>query len=276
MKNKKDKIGLIGVGNMGAAIIEGLLDKNGVNPNRLYVYDKVPDKAAVFAAKTGVNLSGSVKSIIKNCDSIILAIKPQDLPSLSEELDFSELKPKGLKDFRCIISILAGTPLAKLEEHLPKGYFDIVRAMPNLGAQIGKSVTAITSKNHGLLGVAQFIFSGCGEVIQLDEKHFDLVTAISGSGPAYFFLLMELLIKAGKENGLSEKQAQLLAVQTAVGSALLAASSDLTPAELRERVTSKKGTTDAALKVFKRYKLDQIVSKAVKAAMKRGKELAKG
>lgn len=262
-------IGLIGVGNMGTAIVEGLFKKNLVKPSQVMVFDKLTDKAQEFSRQWKTGLAQSSEELASKCEVILLAVKPQDLAATA-----SEMKIKAEKSLT-VISILAGVPLSKFKEVFgPK--VELVRAMPNLGAKVGESMTAITATSEKASSFADQIFSGCGKVVRLEEKFFDLVTAVSGSGPAYFFLLMELLEASGRAQGLSEKDARLLAIQTALGSALLAASADVSPEELRKRVTSKGGTTEAALNVFNQHKIADIVSEAVKAAVNRGKELAKG
>jgi pyrroline-5-carboxylate reductase len=265
------KIGFIGVGNMGGAILDGLIrlaQKNHATTEKIWVYDAVEEKAALFAQRYKINQVHSNKDLVSAAEVIVLAVKPQDLTKTVAE--FSSV----LTEKHIIISILAGTPVSKLRQTMgdkPK----IVRAMPNLGATVGESITAITSTDAGALKVAREIFEACGKVIELDEKHFDLVTALSGSGPAYFFLLMELLVEEGKRHGLKEADAQLLAAQTALGAGKLIMQKSESPAVWRERVTSKGGTTEAALKVLSENKLAETVRKAVEAAYKRGRELGK-
>ncbi len=262
----KEKIGLIGVGNMGTAILEGLLEKKLVDAGQITVFDKIGDKASEFSKKWKAALASSNAEVVKKSDAVILAVKPQDLAATAGEI--------GSVAGKMVISILAGMPVAKLSQAMTGAR--VVRAMPNLGAKVGQGITAVTSSDKQALAVAEAIFSGCGKTVVLEEKHFDLVTAVSGSGPAYFFLLMELLENAAVKEGLTREQARLLSVQTAVGAGLLAASSSDSPEELRKQVTSKGGTTEAALKVFEQNKIADIVSQAVKAAVDRGKELAKG
>ncbi len=262
------KIGLIGVGNMGGAIVEGLFHNHLAKPSNVWVYDKFTEKSREFAQNWTVHAAASNQDLMKHVDIVLLAIKPQDLDALAEEV-------KGtVHSGQVVISILAGVPVAKLAKAFP--WAEVVRAMPNLGAKVGESMTAITSASDRAFSFAEQIFSGCGKIIRLSESYFDLVTAISGSGPAYFFLLMELLAKEGMAHGLTEHEASLLAVQTAVGSALLAASEDTSPEELRKRVTSKGGTTEAALKIFEEKNIAGTVKEAVKAALERGKQLGQG
>jgi len=265
----KEKIGVLGVGNMGAAILEGLFKKGIADPSQVWVCDKIKEKAAQFAAQWKTGIVPFSAGLVSETDVILLAVKPQDLSELGPGLKINLEK----KEYT-VISILAGTPIAKIKDAVGQKA-RIVRAMPNLGAKVGEAMTALTSIHPPSLELAGKIFSGCGETIVLEEKYFDLVTAISGSGPAYFFLLMELLSKEAVACGLSEKDARKLAVKTALGAALLAGNSDLSPAELREQVTSKGGTTEAALKVFEKEGLPAIVSKGIQAALERGQELSK-
>lgn len=261
-----ETIGLIGVGNMGTAILEGLFSKSIAVPAQVVIYDKLTEKAREFSAKYKTHLASSNQDLTAKAQVLLLAIKPQDLASTA-----AEIKP-ALKSPKVLISILAGTPVQKIQEHLGAN-LDIIRAMPNLGAKVGESLTALTGSGKAL-SLAEVVFSGCGKTIPLEEKHFDLITALSGSGPAYFFYLMELMAKEARERGLSAEQAKLVAVQTALGSALLAAQSEEDPSVLRERVTSKGGTTEAALKELVKA-FPKNFHDAIEAAYLRGQELAK-
>ncbi|MDP3921115.1 MAG: pyrroline-5-carboxylate reductase [Candidatus Omnitrophota bacterium] len=260
----KQKIGLIGAGNMGTAICEALLKKGLLEPDQLWVYDKIADKSKDFAVHRRANAVETCREVAANADVILLAIKPQDLESAAADL-------KGeLRDSHHVISILAGTRLDRLREVFGDGP-QFVRAMPNLGAKVGEAVTALAGDS---LDIAEPIFRACGKTVRLDENHFDLVTALSGSGPAYFFLLMECLSKVGQDHGLAADVADLLAIQTAVGAGLVAQSAVEGPAELRKRVTSKGGTTEAALKVLQAHGFDKAFSAAIEAAINRGRELS--
>lgn len=273
-------IGIIGCGNMGGAILVGLVKNHIVASSRINVFDKIKPKAQALARRWKVRAKRSNEEVVRASDIVVLAVKPQDLFEATAEFR------RAFTTRHLLITILAGTPIAKVRWAVgPKP--KIVRAMPNLGAQVGEAITAICiEKNVGArlprpkggvtppLRIAEIIFSACGKTIRLPEKHFDLVTAISGSGPAYFFLLMELLSQEATAHGLSEKTARELAVQTAVGAGLLARGADVSPGELRKRVTSKGGTTEAALRVFERKGLPQIVSQGLRAALRRGRELS--
>ena len=267
MKRLDQPIGFIGCGNMGSAIVAGLLAKKVVRKSHIVVFDKDRGKLKSAVHQFGVKAAASDSELVRRSGVIFLAIKPQDLSILGGEIK------SFLNRRHTVISILAGTPVAKLKRAL-RSRAAIVRAMPNLGAQVGESVTAITSLKPSALRIAESIFSSCGNVIQLPERYFDLVTVVSGSGPAYFFLVMELLSKAARKAGLSNKLSDQLAVQTAFGAAKLARLSIHAPAELRKKVTSKKGTTEAALTYFSSKGFEKIFLEGVQRAVKRARELS--
>jgi len=260
------RIGVVGVGNMGASILEGVLARRLTTPSRVWVYDKAVDKAQSFVKRHHVGKVSSVAELLAKTDVILLAMKPQDFAGFALEHRSSFKKGQG------VISILAGMTTEKIAKALGKNV-TIVRAMPNLGAKVGQSMTVVCGKNKAALSFAGRLFAGCGEVVTLPEKRLDLVTAVSGSGPAYFFHLMELMTDFGMKHGLPCPVAQTLAVQTGLGAALVAQGSKVSCATLREMVTSKKGTTDAALKVLKRKRFGKIFEQALKAAMDRSREL---
>lgn len=259
-------IGLVGVGNMGTSILEGVLRQRLARPSQLWVHDVMEVKAKSFARKTGVKNASSVHDLFRNAEIILLAMKPQDFPAFASGSRCSLRKEHGF------ISILAGLSTGVIQRALgPR--VPVVRSMPNLGAKVGESMTALCGRDRQLLAEAAKLFEGCGKVVCLPERHFDLVTAVSGSGPAYFFYLMELLEDFGVKQGLSRKVASALAVQTGVGAALLAKAADVPCRELRERVTSKKGTTEAALTQLMRKNFGTIFQQGLAAAMDRSREL---
>ncbi|MFZ5802979.1 MAG: pyrroline-5-carboxylate reductase [Candidatus Omnitrophota bacterium] len=262
----KKRIGFIGFGNMGQAICRGILDCAVASPSSVCVFDKVRAKAGSFAKATGVRVGRSAEEVVKRSEVLVLAVKPQDLAGISGVL-------AGLRPAQLLLSILAGTTLAALKKQTG-GHNRIVRAMPNLGAQVGKGVTVLTGDRRSLT-VARMIFAGCGATTVLPEKYFDTVTAISGSGPAYFFLLMELLTQVGREAGIPAKDAEMLAKRTALGASVLAARSDEAPSVLRERVTSKKGTTEAALRHLKGRAFGAIFKQAVRQAARRSRQMSR-
>ncbi len=264
----REKIGVIGVGNMGAAILEGLFKKKIAAPSQVWACDKIKEKASEFAKRFKTQIAPHPASVVANTPIILLAVKPQDLAELSSALE-PNLTPKHI-----LISILAGTPIVKIREIAGEKAL-VVRAMPNLGAKVGEAITALAGSHPRSLEIAEKIFSGCGKTIFLEEKYFDLVTAVSGSGPAYFFLMMEMLTEFANREGLSEADARTLAIQTAVGAAHLARSSPLSPQELRKMVTSKGGTTEAALTVLEAKRFHGVFHEALEAALNRGRELSR-
>ena len=264
----RKRIGIIGCGNMGRAIISGVLKNRIANRKQIFIFDAVRSQMARAAHSFKVRQAKSNRDLAGRADIILLAVKPQDLKTVASEI-------RGLvRSHQIVVSILAGTPITKLKRLLGMRPL-LVRAMPNLGAQVGEAITAIAGANRAALNAAELIFSGCGRVIRLPERHFDLVTAVSGSGPAYFFLLMELLSKAARQGGIPSAAARLLAVQTALGAARLAQMSSDSPEELRQKVTSKKGTTDAALRFLWKKKFGAIFIQGIRQAVKRARQLSR-
>ena len=260
--------GLIGCGNMGNAILAGLLTKGIVSSNQIFVFDSDGVKVRSAARKFRIKAARNNADLVRLVDVILLAVKPQDLKMVGNEIR-AELTPR-----QTVISILAGTPIQKMRRALGSRVM-VVRAMPNLGAQVGDAVTAITSSDRSALRIAELIFSGCGRVVKLSECYFDLVTAVSGSGPAYFFLMMELLCQVAEKEGLSKKTAEALAIGTALGAARLAQVSRYSPVRLRKMVTSKKGTTEAALRYFAKKGFSRIFIDGVRKAILRARELSR-
>lgn len=266
---REKKLGLIGAGNMGSAILEGLLSRRLMTPASISVFDKMTEKADELARRLGVDPASSNAELVQKCDLILLAIKPQDLATVSAEL-------RGVLSTRhTVLSILAGMTLAKLAEFLGRQAV-LVRAMPNLGARVGASLTALDGTQAEAIALAEEVFSGCGKTLRLEEKHFDDFTALAGSGPAYFFLLMESIEKKALEKGFNADAARLTALQTALGAALTALSGTESPADLRKMVTSKGGTTEAALETLEKNKVRDVFSAAYDAAADRGRALRGG
>lgn len=265
---KKVKLGVVGIGNMGASILEGVLARRIAAPSCVWIYDADAGKAKVFARRHGVAMASSVMELLQKTQVVLLAMKPQDFPAFALE------NKKDLRKNAWVISILAGMTTQKIMKAFGRK-IAVVRAMPNLGAKVGRSMTVICGKDRAALSFAAKLFGGCGEVVALPENKMDLVTALSGSGPAYFFYLTELLADFGVKAGLAPGVARLLAVQTGLGAALLAKSSKESCAVLRERVTSKKGTTEAALRTLARGKFGKIFHQALAAAMIRSRKLRK-
>ncbi|HCL60072.1 MULTISPECIES: pyrroline-5-carboxylate reductase [Acinetobacter] len=260
-------ISFIGGGNMAQALIGGLISQ-GLPATRITVSDPV-EKVRSLLAEKEVNVTDDNIAAIKDADIVLFAVKPQVLASV--------LKPlQGLLDGKLVISIVAGAEIATLSALL--GTDRIVRVMPNTPALVQTGA-------HGLFAneevgnddreLASQVLASTGLTIWVNsEAQIDAVTAVSGSGPAYFFYMMESMIRAGKNLGLDEKVATALTLQTALGAAQMAITSSNTPAELRKNVTSPNGTTQAALEVFDRAQISQNIQAALAAAQKRSQELA--
>lgn len=267
--NRQRKILLVGCGSMGSALIRGWL-QNGWSQDDIKVID--PSEAArSVATSLGVGVTEKL-SEKPQVDIIVFAIKPQVLTQTLP--DYKKL----VNGDRIFLSIAAGKPLNFYEDFFGKKA-SIVRAMPNTPAAIRQGVTVLVGNkgvNSAQRASSEALMGAVGRVAWLDnEELMDAVTAISGSGPAYVFLMIEALSKAGVEMGLSLDLAEELALTTVAGSGALAASSDMSPAELRRLVTSPGGTTEAALGVLmKNENFDTLLKKAVSAATKRGRDLA--
>jgi pyrroline-5-carboxylate reductase len=257
----------IGGGNMAQALIGGLISR-GLPATRITVSDPVEKVRALLAEKE-INVTGDNSAAIQDADIVVLAVKPQVLAQVLQPL-------KGLVNNKLIISIVAGAEIATLSALL--GTERIVRVMPNTPALVqtgAHGLYANVSVETSDRELSSQVLASTGLTIWVDsEAQIDAVTAVSGSGPAYFFYMMESMIRAGKNLGLDEKVATALTLQTALGAAQMAITSSNTPAELRKNVTSPNGTTQAALEVFDRAQISQNIQAALAAAQKRSQELA--
>ena len=257
----------IGGGNMAQALIGGLISR-GLPPTRITVSDPV-EKVRLLLAEKDVCVTDDNIAAIHDADIVLFAVKPQVLASV--------LKPlKGLFEGKLVMSIVAGAEIATIAALA--GSDRIVRVMPNTPALVqtgahGLYATEAVDKEDRDL--ASQVLAATGLTLWVgEEAQIDAVTAVSGSGPAYFFYMMESMIRAGKNLGLDEKVATALTLQTALGAAQMAITSSNTPAELRKNVTSPNGTTQAALEVFDRAQISQNIQAALAAAQKRSQELA--
>lgn len=264
-------IAIIGAGNMGQSLIGGLV-ANGVDPDRIWVTDPSLDKLQHIQGQYGVNITLLNKEAALKAETLLLAVKPQLMPMVAQELREIVQQTKPL-----IISIAAGIPLQALQHWLGNDCA-IVRCMPNTPALIQCGATGMyanqqvsTSQRERAEGILQAV--GITAWVQ-QESALDIVTALSGSGPAYFFLIMEALEQAAVQLGLDKEMAHTLTLQTAYGAARLAASTKEPLATLRERVTSKGGTTEQALRVLEKGKLPNLLAEAVQAAHLRSQSLA--
>jgi len=270
MSRSSSNIGFIGAGNMAGALIDGLI-ANGFDAGSLAASDTDAARLATFAER-GVYTSTTNTDIIARSDAVILAVKPQVMHAVLAQLQ------EALSARDCLlISIAAGIPMHSLQAWTHGGQA-IVRCMPNTPALVQTGASALYANAQCSVAqreIAEALLNAVGISCWLDsENDMDAVTALSGSGPAYFFLLMEAMQEAAIAMGLTTDTARQLCLQTALGAATLASQSDVDVGELRRRVTSPGGTTEAALKQFASDEFNAMVARALIKAAQRSRELA--
>ena len=263
-------VAIIGVGKMGEAVLSGML-RSGWPVGQVLAVESREDRALELAQRYGVASASEVAAAV-TCDAALIAVKPADAPAVARAL--SAAMPEGARG-PLIISAAAGVPCATYERVLPAGH-PVVRVMPNTPAMIGEGMSAISAGLHAGaadLAVAQQIFAAVGQVIEVPEAQLDAVTALSGSGPAYVFLLAESLIDAGTHLGLDRAVAAQLVAQTVVGAGLMLRDSGEAAHDLRLAVTSPNGTTAAAVQSFEAAGWREILAAGVRAARDRSLEM---
>lgn len=264
------RIGFIGAGRMGSALIRGIVSSGFAMPEDIYVHDIVKDAVEALSSKLGINAVESITEIAESVDVIIIAVKPQIVDEV-----LTKIADRISSDI-LIVSIAAGITTFGIESRVGKA--SVVRVMPNAPALVGDGITAISggsSASRDDVDYACGLFSAVGKTLVVSEDLIDQVTAVSGSGPAYFYLLTEALTSAAVTIGLTEEHARLLAEQTFIGSAALLKDGRNSPRELRALVTSPKGTTEAAVSMLEKEGFEKIVSNAVQAALQRARELGR-
>lgn len=268
MLDKVNKIAFIGAGNMAQAIIDGLINA-GVAPSTLMASDNSPDALAKISERFAIE-TGSNEQACNNADVILLAVKPQVLKSVCEEI-----KP-AIPASALVISIAAGITCSSIENWL--GQCALVRCMPNTPAGVGMGASGLYANSNvsqAQKEAAKHILGAVGSALYVDEEALlDAVTAVSGSGPAYYFLFTEAIKNAGIKLGLTEETSIQLALQTALGASTLASKSELSLEQLRKNVTSPNGTTEQAILSFENNNLGSIVEKAMIACAERAKTLS--
>lgn len=266
----KETLAFIGGGNMARSLIGGLIAQ-GLAPKQVMVADPQEAQRSQLAQQFAVRVTADNAAAATAAQVVVLAVKPQDLRNVAQALAPALAPARPL-----IVSVAAGIRASDLERWLDG--LSVVRAMPNRPALNGCGVTGMyAGPNVSVIEreLASRILSAVGKVIWVEQESLmDAVTAVSGSGPAYFFLLMEMLETAGTELGLPPEVSRALAVETAYGSGSMAREGADTPALLRQQVTSKGGTTEAALKVLESGQVRDVFREAVRAAARRSTELA--
>ncbi|WP_268798453.1 pyrroline-5-carboxylate reductase [Pseudomonas huanghezhanensis] len=265
----KTRIAFIGAGNMAASLIGGLRAQ-GVEPDLIRASDPGEETRERVSTEHGIKVFADNAQAVEDADVVLLAVKPQMMKTVCEVLR-PHLKPNQL-----MVSIAAGITCASMKIWL--GEQPIVRCMPNTPALLRQGVSGLYATSEvsaAQRDQAEALLSAVGIALWLDEEQqLDAVTAVSGSGPAYFFLLIEAMTAAGVKLGLPADVAGKLTLQTALGAALMATGSDVDAAELRRRVTSPAGTTEAAIKSFQANGFEAIVENALSAAAHRSAEMA--
>jgi pyrroline-5-carboxylate reductase len=264
------KLGIVGTGNMGEAILKGLLD-NVLKTQDIICVDKSQESLDRIAKAYQVVCFAEM-SAIKDCEVVLLAVRPQNMDEVLP------LMGKVISEKTLIISIAVGITSSFIVKNLGISKAAVVRAMPNTPALVGKGVTGIAKGEFATdaqLTIAKNLLESVGQVVVVNEDQIDVVAAASGSGPAYYFYVTELLIDAAVSHGLSRDVAQVLVENTFVGSSALFENSEDDVVELRRKVTSPKGTTQAAIEFLESKDLKSIWQNALGAAIKRAEEISK-
>jgi pyrroline-5-carboxylate reductase len=263
------RTGFIGGGNMAEALIKGIRDKGQGVREEIFVSEPREDRRRYLEQTYGIRTTSSNKEAASSCNIVILAVKPQNMEAVLDEIS------PDITEEKTVVSIAAGITLGFLSSKLKTR--KLIRVMPNTPALVQKGMTVMSlceCFSDTDMAIVREIFMSIGELIVLPEKYMDAVTALSGSGPAFLAFFIEAVIEAGMKLGLSEDNAFMLSVQTAVGTAKLL-ETGMTPSKLREMVTSPGGTTAAGLRVFDEKGLKEIVLTALTAAKKRAEELGR-
>lgn len=265
----ESKVVFIGAGNMAEAIVSGMVAGDFCAPEKIIMTDIRPDRLSDLESEYLVSTS-SDNSVVKNAEIVVLSVKPQVMAEVLKEI------APVLQEETLLISIAAGISCSNIEAEL-EGERRVVRVMPNTPALIGQGAAAIAAGTHADeadLEVAEAILQCVGLTVRVEENDLDAVTALSGSGPAYVFYLLEAMLAAAEEFGLEKETARVLALQTVEGAARLMKDSGESAKTLRERVTSKGGTTEAAIHTLNDENVKGAVMKALKAAYDRSVELS--
>jgi len=266
--NQYPLIAMIGAGNMARAIVGGLITC-GHPVGRLVAADPDAEMRSAVASEYGIATHAENHQAAASADVVVLAVKPQVIDTVTEAI------APALPDHCVVVSVAAGIPVARLRQAVGAGRA-VVRVMPNTPALHGAGATGMYAAgcSEKQIHTVRTLFEAVGKVFEIaDETLMDAVTAVSGSGPAYFFALAEALAAAGRAAGLERETAEGLATQTATGAGVMLGANEATAAELRQRVTSPGGTTAAALETLEKHQFAGVVRAAVDAAVQRGREL---
>jgi pyrroline-5-carboxylate reductase len=265
-------LGVLGGGNMAEALIRGLVRGGHASPDRIVASGPREERLAELASAFGIRTTVDNRELARQAQILVLSVKPQIIDRVLIEVA-DQVQPGAL-----ILSLAAGVSTQAIERRLPSGA-RVIRSMPNTPALVGAGATAIAGGAHAEpsdLDMAKFVFDAVGITVVLEESQLDAVTGLSGSGPAYIFLILEALADAGVKVGLSRRTAQKLAAQTDMGSAKLLLDTDGHPGQLKDMVTSPGGTAIAGLHTLEQGGLRTTLINAVEAATLRSRELGRG
>ena len=269
---RDQSIGFIGGGNMGEALIRGLIAASLFPAEKVFAHDVMPSRIQYLEKELAIKGRGSIGELARSSSIIVLAVKPQVISQVLDALR-EHLSHKPL-----VISIAAGIALSILEGRLPD-LTPVVRVMPNAPALVGKGASALSrgkAVSTAQMEMSLALFRAVGKAVQVEEKMMDTVTGLSGSGPAYVLLVIEALIDAGVLMGLPRQTARELVIQTVVGTSMMLESSGKHPAELKDMITSPGGTSIHGLQLLESYSVRGALMECVEAASRRSAELGKG
>lgn len=276
------KTGFIGAGNMGEAFVGAIIKSNLLSPSMIYVSDINEKRLAVFRSNYGISATNDNVKLFSKCDIVILAVKPQQINKVLTEI--TKQKDYMIADKKLIISIAAGIPLQKIEDLLytpldekSRTKLPIIRVMPNTPALVLSGISGMSANKYASVedvNIVKTLLEAMGKVLEFNENDLDAVTALSGSGPAYVFYLIESMIEGGINAGLDPNDAYTLTIATLKGSLALMEKLNESPETLRKKVTSPGGTTEAAFEILENNGVKQNIIDAIAAAALRSKELS--
>ncbi|MGF2616582.1 pyrroline-5-carboxylate reductase [Rossellomorea vietnamensis] len=267
----KQKVAFLGAGNMAEAMISGMVESKTIPAEQIIVSNR-SNLGRLQELKAKYDITATIKDDLnyEELDMLILAMKPKDIDTVLESIK-DLVSPHTV-----ILSVLAGITTEHMEEGLPRGQ-KVIRVMPNTSSMMRESATAIAAGEYTTnmdMKLAEELLESIGEVYTIKEEKMDIFTGIAGSGPAYFYYLMEHIEKAGKDSGLEPEVARQIGAQTILGAAKMIMEREETPAQLRKNVTSPNGTTAAGLDALEKFGGGEAIAQAVKGAERRSKEIS--
>ncbi len=271
MKREDGTVGFLGAGNMASALVQGILESGTRTPETLGASDMDREKLESISNRFGIRVFSNNRELVRDSSTVILCVKPQQLEQVLEEAR------NEFREDHLVISIAAGVPLERIRSVIGKD-LPLVRVMPNTPALIQMGMSAL-ARGSGAgpehMALARALFDAAGETVEVEEAMMDAVTAVSGSGPGYIFRIMDAMVEGGAAVGLDREISLKLVIQTFLGAAQLAKSSEESLSRLREMVTSPGGTTAAGLEALDAMGLEEMMGRTVEAAYRRSLELGK-